>query len=139
MCAAEKASPADLKTNLQRLDQIDSHYRAVALGKARLTDVEFSTTTMRSFVTWLQSLTVLDEGQYGRCGECARKLLVLGVSLEPGSRFTVTELGTTSNLALPSDESGTARHFLNEILPLLRRFHRAVDGKGADSSTLEAR
>jgi hypothetical protein len=138
-CAAEMASPGNLETNLRRLDQIDGHYRAVALGKARLTDVEFATTTMRSFVTWLQSLTVLEEEQYGRCGECARKLLVLGVSPEPDSRFTVRELGTTSNLASPSDESATAAYFLNKILPLLRQFYRAVESKGVDSSALETR
>jgi hypothetical protein len=139
MCATEKASRADLDINFQRLDQIDRHYHAVTLGNARLTDVKFSTTTMRSFVTWLESLTVLDKGQYGHCGECARKLLKLPVLTEPGSRFTLSELGTTSNLALPSDESQTATHFLIEILPLLRGFHDAVEKRGAGSAALEAR
>lgn len=139
VCASEMVSRANLDTNFQRLNQIDLHYHAVALGAAALKDHEFATTTMRSFVTWLRSLEVLDKEQYGQCGECATKLLELVVSPEPGSRFTVRELGATSNLALPSDESEAATHFVTEILPLLRRFHEAVENKGVGSALLEAR
>lgn len=137
--AANMALPEHLDTNLGRLDLIRDHYRAVVAGEARLADVDFTTTTMRPFVTWLRALEKLADKKYGRCGSCAEKLQCVVVADDFGGHFTVRQLGTIDKLAPRLDPHATAACMLDKIEPLLRDFHRAIGHEGAGSAALESR
>ncbi|WP_175104175.1 hypothetical protein [Pararobbsia alpina] len=138
LSAVDMALPTPLDMNLRRLNLIRDHYRAVVTGELRLADASFTNTVMRPFVTWMQALTSLDEEQYGRCGQCAKNLLLAVVSTEFDGSVTVTRLGSIDHVVSLLDERATAAYFLDEIEPLLRDFHRVVANTGGGSVALES-